>query len=407
MRILILGINYYPELTGIGKYTGELAIFFAQRGHQVRMVTAPPYYPAWRVMEGYRPWTYQRETIQGVEVIRCPIWVPSHPHGFTRLLHLVSFALSSLLPMLIQSSWKPHLILTIAPAIASAPNAWVAARLARCKAWLHIQDFELDAAFRLGMLPGLRFTGRLLQKLESFLLNRFDKVSTISQRMLAHLQNKRVNSEKTSLLVNWVDCQEIFPMDRTTPLRAEWQFSADTIVVLYSGNLGQKQGLDTLVESARLLQDEPMIQFVICGDGAARETLRNKAADIRNLRFHPLLPVGRLNELLSTADIHVLPQRKDAADLVMPSKLSGMLASGRPVIATAFPGTELSEVISQVGILVPPENPHQLAEAIQKLARQPELRIELGQRGRVYAVEHWSKEHVLNKFLKEVESISI
>ena len=407
MRILILGINYYPELTGIGKYTGELAIFFAQRGHQVRMVTAPPYYPAWRVMEGYRPWTYQRETIQGVEVIRCPIWVPSHPHGFTRLLHLVSFALSSLLPMLIQSSWKPHLILAIAPAIASAPNAWVAARLARCKAWLHIQDFELDAAFRLGMLPGLRFTGRLLQKLESFLLNRFDKVSTISQRMLAHVNSKGVAAEKASLLANWVDCQDIFPMERTTPLRAEWQFSADTIVVLYSGNLGQKQGLDTLVESARLLQDEPMIQFVICGDGAARETLHNQAADLRNLRFHPLLPAGRLNELLSTADIHVLPQRKDAADLVMPSKLSGMLASGRPVIATAFPGTELSEVISQVGILVPPENPHQLAEAIQKLARLPELRIELGQRGRVYAVEHWSKEHVLNKFLKEVESISI
>ena len=130
-----------------------------------------------------------------------------------------------------------------------------------------------------------------------------------------------------------------------------------------------------------------------------------KADGLKNVHFYPLQPVERLNELLNTADIHVLTQRANAADLVMPSKLSGMLASGRPVVATAQPGTELASVIDQVGILIPPENPFELVQALQKLSYQPDLRQQLGNRGRAYALAHWDKESVLNNLNQEVESL--
>ena len=407
MRILILGINFTPELTGIGKYTGELAQYLTGQDHQVHVVTAPPYYPHWRVTSGYHSWTYRQETIAGASVFRCPLWVPRQPRGFNRLVHLASFALSSFPIMLAQSRWKPHLVLCIAPAIASAPTAWLTARLAGCKAWLHIQDFELDAALHLEMLPGLGWVGNILQRLESALLNHFDHVSTISKRMLTHLAHKGLPAEKTSLFANWVDCDVIFPTSKLTSLRSGWNLTADTLISLYAGNMGQKQGLETLIESARMLQSTPGIQFVLCGEGAARAIVQQQASDLPNVYFHPLLPVDQLNVLLNTADIHILTQRQNAADLVMPSKLSGMLASGRPVIATALPGTELAEVIEQVGVLVPPEDPAELVKAILQLAQQPDRCQQLGQRGRTYALTHWNKETILNLWIKEVELLCL
>ncbi len=225
--------------------------------------------------------------------------------------------------------------------------------------------------------------------------------------MLARLAHKGVPAAKTSLLANWVDCDVISPTNRLTSIRSSWQFTEDTLIILYAGNMGQKQGLETLIECARLLNTQPAIQFVLCGEGAARDSLQQQASDLPNVHFHPLLPADQLNELLNTADIHVLIQRQKAADLVMPSKLSGMLASGRPVIATALPGTELAEVIEQVGVLVPPGDPAELVKAILYLAPQPALRQELGQRGRTFALTHWNKETILNLWIKEVELLCL
>ncbi|RME56373.1 colanic acid biosynthesis glycosyltransferase WcaI, partial [Candidatus Parcubacteria bacterium] len=153
MKVLIYAINYAPELTGIGKYTGEMAEWLAERGHQVRAVTAPPYYPAWKIGEGYSGRRYTREALGGVEVWRCPLYVPSKPTGAKRIVHLASFALSSLPVMLRQIFWKPDMVFVVEPPLFCAPVAWIVARLSGGKCWLHVQDFEVDAAFALGLLP--------------------------------------------------------------------------------------------------------------------------------------------------------------------------------------------------------------------------------------------------------------
>src|SRR5690606_1910568 len=185
-RILVTGINHAPENIGIGKYTGEMCRWLAARGHQVRMVAAPPYYPAWRVWPGHRRWWFRREQLDGVDVIRCPLWVPRTPRGATRLLHLVSFGLSSACALAYSLAWRPQVVVNVAPTLTSAPAAWALARLSGARCWLHIQDFELDAALNMGIVDAGP-ARRVAVALERWLLRRFDTVSTISGRMLERL----------------------------------------------------------------------------------------------------------------------------------------------------------------------------------------------------------------------------
>ena len=405
MRILLIGLNFSPELIGIGHYTGELAQYLAQRGHQVRVVTAPPYYPEWQVQSGYSWWRYRHEHWQGISVFRCPVWVPRRPSGIKRLVHLLSFALTSFPVLIGQCSWKSNLIICIAPSILNAPFALLSARLSGAKAWLHIQDFELDAAANLGMLPANQGMTKFAGWVECWLLGRFDQISTISNRMLTRLAQKGVDPEEIYLFPNWVDTGFIFPLSASqNSLRNELCIPADKIIVLYSGNMGHKQGLENLIGAARLLHTKEKIHFVLCGDGAVRPDLERNAEGLPNVQFLPLQPFEKLNQLLNIADIHILPQRADVADLVMPSKLSGMLASGKAVIAAANPGTEVAEIIGQVGAIVPPEDAPALASAILKLANNPEWMRSLGQKGRVWVVANWSKEKVLNGFCEHLGS---
>lgn len=404
MRILIYGLNFSPELTGIGKYTGEMAEWLAAHGHQVRVITAPPYYPDWKISAGYSGRWYQTQDSAGKRFIiyRCPLWVPARPSGLKRLLHLASFALSSAPLLLRQAFWRPHILWVVEPALFCAPGAWLTARLSGARCWLHIQDYEIDAAFDLGLLKGQRLR-RWVTASEHWLMQRFDRVSTISQRMVERALSKGVAPPRITLFPNWVDIGNIQPLTQPSPFRAQLGIPHDAIVALYSGNMGNKQGLEILADAARLLQDQPRLHFVFCGNGAGRDDLVQRAARLERVHFLDLQPLERLSDLLGLADLHLLPQRADAADLVMPSKLTGMLASGRPVIATAHPGTELAQVVAQCGLVTPPEQPPAFAAAITTLANNPQRRHELGAAGRRYAQEHLACDRILQRFITEAE----
>jgi colanic acid biosynthesis glycosyl transferase WcaI len=405
MRILINGINFSPELTGIGKYSGEMAEWLAARGHEVRVVTSPPYYPEWRVTKGYQAWCYKREPSRGKEnengdkliVWRCPLWVPAHPSGLKRLIHLASFALSSLPVMLRQIVWKPDVVMVIEPPLVCAPSAWLVAKLCGAKTWLHVQDFEVNAAFDLGILPPGRLRSVVL-RIESKLMQAFNRVSTISSKMLKTLHAKGVGEEKSIFFPNWVDLDAIFPLDKISSFRMELGIAPTEIVALYSGNMGEKQGLEVVLDAARELEGQPHIKFVLCGDGAARYRLIQTYGSLPNVMWLPLQPVERLNDLLNLADVHLLPQRADVADLVMPSKLTGMLASGKPVVGTANPGTEVANIVQMCGVITNPGDASALARALLQLANDRVMRAFLGERARTYALEHFERDAVLGNF---------
>ena len=413
-KILLYGINFSPELTGIGKYTGEMAAWLAERGHQVRVVTAPPYYPAWKIAAGFKNgWTRDirphpnplpagegTQTGGSLQVWRCPLWVPAQPGGLKRLLHLASFALTSIPVMLRHIVWRPDLVWVVEPALFCAPTAVVVARLSGAKAWLHVQDFEVDAAFDLGLLRGKHLRS-LVAGAERWLMRRFDVVSTISQRMHQRLLSKGVAPGKAVLAPNWVDmAQFALPsFEGVAAYRRELGIADGAVVALYSGNMGGKQGLEVLADVARLCSE---LVFVFCGNGAGRADLVARCAGLTNVRFLDLQPAKRLPDLLATASIHLLPQKANAADLVMPSKLTGMLASARPVVATAHPGTELANVVQACGLVVPPENPTAFANALKVLAADPVLCERLGAAGFLYAQTHLDRDAVLARFEADV-----
>jgi colanic acid biosynthesis glycosyl transferase WcaI len=339
----------------------------------------------------------------GVDVWRAPIWVPKSPGGITRVLHLISFAVSSFPVMLRQIFWTPDLVIIVAPALVCAPAALLVARLSGATAWLHMQDFEVDIAFRMNLLRG-SFLKRLVLRMERSLLRRFDMVSSISNRMVETLLIKGVPSERVCYFPNWVDIEHVNPAINSSAMRSRLKILREAVVVLFSGTLGGKQGLMIIPDAARLLSaTRSDIVFVICGDGMMKFKLEAATADLSNVRMIPLQPFEQLGELLCMADIHLLPQSKDAADLVLPSKLSAMLASGRPVIATCLPDSELYSVVNLCGLVVHPQDANALAQAVISLADDPQTRYELGRRARVHAEINFEREAILGRVFAEFE----
>jgi colanic acid biosynthesis glycosyl transferase WcaI len=409
MRVLIHGIDFFPVKVGIGKYTGEMAEWLVLRGHEVRMVTTAPHFPQWKVFEGYSSrkftrgmWLPGNGSSGSLRVTRCPIWIPREARGWQRILYLMSFALSSVPPMLRQIFWRPDLILTIEPTLFCAPHVLFVAKLTGSSTWLHVQDFEVDAAFRVGGLSSLGLQ-HLGQVAERFLTSKFDRVSTISDRMVERLPAKGVDSSKCVLFPNWVDTSSIYPLPTAGPLRQELGIPQQSIVALFSGSMGMKHGLNLLVEASRRLVSRSDIHFVFCGDGPYREVLQQEKRD--NVSMLPLQPADRLNELLNLADLHLLPQLAEASDLVMPSKLTGMMASGRAVIATAHAGTQISTVLEGRGVVTTPGDVDAFVAAIVQLADDANLRRRMGEAARCYAVENMDRGEILNRFEKSMMAI--
>lgn len=414
MRILIYGLNYAPELTGIGKYTGEMAAWLAARGHQVRVVAAPPYYPAWSVREDYRGRPYRVERAPGgPTVFRAPLYVPAKPTGAKRVAHLASFLAGSLPVMLRQAFWRPDVVFTVEPTFFCAPLALAVATATGAASWLHVQDFEVDAAFDLGLLPAKGLMHDLALGLERVFTGGFTRVSSISGKMAERAAAKGVPRDRIRLFPNWVDVDAVFPQSPSMSNIFLRKLGLEgKIVLLYSGNMGAKQGLEVLAPLARSFEPDPRIHFIFCGDGAFRPQLEALISGRPNVTLLPLQPFERLNDLLNAASIHLLPQRAGAADLVMPSKLTGMLSSGRPIIATADAGTQVAQVIEgsapgeACGLVVPAEDSAALHSAVARLVEDAELRQQLGANARNYAVEHLGRDQVLEAFERELQQLA-
>ena len=329
MRILVFGINYSPDLTGIGKYTGEMCSYLAQKGHEVTMVTAHPYYPQWKLADGYPKYLWKTEIIEGVTVKRCPIYIPGDPSAKKKILHEITF-LGSILPVWMKQLFKkkydyviclnPPFHLTIYPLL----YKW----LRGAKLISHVQDLQVDVVNDLQLIQNKPLIN-LMFALEKFYFNQSDYVSTISLGMERKIANKGIPFGRQWLFPNWVDAGFIKPMTKEESLRERFELGKDDQVILYSGNMGEKQGLEYILEAAQRFQSMPEVKFVIVGDGGAKKRLEDMAQEmgLQNVSFFPLQPYRDLSRLLAIADVHLVLQKKEASDLVMPSKLTGILSA--------------------------------------------------------------------------------
>ena len=407
MRLLFLGINYDPEIISIAVYSSGLCEYMARNGVDTKVVTAKPYFPQWRVFEGWRgPFWKRRKTAAGADVVHCPLYVPRIPSGAKRILHHASFALTAAPVTLWRALvWRPDVVFVIGPSMVAAPVGWLAARIGGAKAWLHIQDFEVEAAFATGLIQEESRTGRAAMAFERWGLRRFDKTSSISRPMLDKLRKKQVPEKNIYELRNWANLEKVTPIKGVSPMKAALGIETP-YVALYSGNLSNKQGLEVLPEIARHLAHRDDVTLLICGDGPMRAELVASAESLTNIRFLPLQPLEKLSELLGVADVHLLPQIEGAADVMLPSKLTNMLASGRPVVATAHKGTALGDEVEGAGVLTPPGDGKAAASAVEALLDNPDLRSELGDAARVRALERWDMDAILGNLQLEFEVLA-
>ncbi|EAM6509144.1 colanic acid biosynthesis fucosyltransferase WcaI [Salmonella enterica] len=405
MKILVYGINYSPELTGIGKYTGEMVAWMAQEGHEVRVITAPPYYPQWKVGERYSAWRYRREEGEAT-VWRCPLYVPKQPSTLKRLLHLGSFALSSFFPLMAQRRWKPDRIIGVVPTLFCTPGMRLLATLSGARTVLHIQDYEVDAMLGLGMAgKGKRGSvARLATAFERSALRNVDNVSTISRSMMNKAREKGVAAEKILFFPNWSEVarfQDVNDAD-VTALRQQLGLPEGKKIVLYSGNIGEKQGLEKVIDAAERLRDRPLI-FAIVGQGGGKARLENMARErgLANIKFLPLQPYDALPALLKMGDCHLVVQKRGAADAVLPSKLTNILAVGGNAVITVEPHTELGQLCARypgIAVCVEPESTDALVNGISQALAMPKNNTT----AREYAERTLNKENVLRQFIADI-----
>ena len=402
MRIIVWGINYAPEVTGIGPHNTALCEFLLAQGHEVEMITSFTYYPAWKKLPADRWKLFRTDHQNGVPVHRCWHYVPGRRNVLSRIIHELTFVKSSFLRAL--SLRRADLMIVVSPPLLLGPAAWLACLLKRSRFVFHVQDLQPDAALGLGMLKTSPLT-RILFWIESFTYRKAVRVSGISKGMLRAIFRKGVRKEKRVYFPNGILLPEL--ASQPSLFRTVNGFYRDDFIALYSGNIGVKHGLETVVEAARLLQN-PHIKIILCGAGSNLEPLQLlvKQYALQNIVFLPLQAETEYREMLETADLCLIPQQKGAGQSFFPSKLLNALAYGKPVLTVADENSELVRVLEEGGFgeNTLPDQPEAVAARLEALAQEPGRLADYGAAGRQF-VSQFEQTKVLADFTRELEAI--
>ncbi|HEA31088.1 MAG TPA: colanic acid biosynthesis glycosyltransferase WcaI [Leeuwenhoekiella sp.] len=409
-RILLIGYNYSPEPTGIGKYSGEMIQWLAKAGHNCSVITTYPYYPYWEVQEPYvkNKYSYLKEhkTFDSggeITIYRCPIYVPSKPTGLKRMLLDLSFFLSAFLKLVtLLFSKKFQTVICVAPSFQVGFLGIFYKYMRRAKFVYHIQDLQIEAAQDLEIIKSKKVI-RILFSLEEYILNKADIISSISETMVLKIGEKA--KKRVYLFPNWADTSLFYPIMDTMNLKTDFGFRKEDIIFLYSGGIGEKQGLESIIYAANKFRDNGLVKFIICGTGPYKEKLISLVREnqLDNIIFMPLQPMEKFNAFLNMADIHLVIQKSKASDLVMPSKLTTILAVGGVALITANKGSGLYALVSKykMGILVKSEDQAALNEGIETILDNLE-KDKVKESARLYAETHLSIENIMQSFEEKI-----
>jgi colanic acid biosynthesis glycosyl transferase WcaI len=385
-RILIWSPNYAPELTGIPPLVTDAAEWLAARGHVVDVVAPMPNYPRRRIQADYRGRVWMSERRGGVGIHRA--WLRVRPEeGFVDKALYELTAATMTLPLVLRRLRKTDVLLCVVPTLLAATYATILPRRLRVVLW--VQDLVVAGAGALRLGGAARRAVAASALLERRAAQHADRVVVCSSGFRDHFMARGVHAESIDVVHNWVDLDWIEP-------KAEHADGGD-LRVLYAGNLGYSQGLATLVDAARIAGDGVRVDIV--GDGNAARVVASLAAHVPNVHLRGPVPRSEFPDLLGDHDAHIVIQRRVSAGANLPSKIATALASGRPIVASIDPDTPAASLLRDSGgaILVEPESPIALAQAMRDLAGDPERRAALGRSGRAYAEEHLSKESALRR----------
>lgn len=381
--ILLIGLNYAPEHTGVAPYTTGIARGLARAGNRVNVITGYPYYPEWRLHEGYRGLRgglASRQSDGDVGVLRLRHYVPRSSTGWGRIVHEASFAAHAALRSL--GSRKPDVVIGVSPSLLSCLAARQVARRTGAAFGLIVQDIYADTSAEVGAAGG-----GSVAKLESALLRSADGVVAVHDHFRRSLTTRHgLDPERITVIRNWTHIAT--PTADPRVVRAELRWPSDRTLVLHAGNMGAKQDLTAVVDAARLAaaRSRP-VHFVLLGDGSRRAEVQRAAEGVPAVSVLAPVCEERFPDVLAAADVLLVNERPGLHSMSAPSKLTSYFAAGRPVVAASEPASPASEEIraSGAGIVVAPGDPSALLDAVSGLVDDREQSRQLGENGRRYA----------------------
>jgi len=396
LRVVLLGVNYAPEPTGIAPYTTGIAAGLAKRGHDVAVMTGLPHYPYWRRNETYSKFRSD-EVIDDVKVRRLMHSVPQRLSWGSRAVMEITFGLQ-----LLTTRWgSPDVVICVTPPLLATLMSTIRARMMwrRPSVGILVQDMYGRGIAEMGAASGV--TASTVRASEALAIRLSDGVSVIHSTFAQDLvSDLNVDGNRIRHIRNWT---HVGSPDRTasTKFRKARGWSDSEIVVLHAGNMGYKQGLENVVAAARIAnQTNKPIRFVLLGDGNQRTALERLAAGLPELEFLPPVTEEEFPAALGAADVLLVNERPGVAHMSVPSKLTSYFNSGKPVLAaTDAAGTTASELESSgAGVCVPAGRPDLLLLEALRLGSDRDLAGRLGESGLQYCSQLLSEEHALDSY---------
>lgn len=396
-RVLVLGLNYTPERTGIAPYTAGMAQGLSTH-FEVEVVTTHPHYPDWKVADGYGGWR-RHEMIDGVPVHRVLHYVPGNPTGLSRVLSEATYSARSLAPGVA----RPDAIVAVTPALAPVASALALGRRWRIPVGVVVQDLYSKALAEIGLLGGRLDASA--HRLERSLLRAASGVVSIHESMAKAIKRDfDVPNERITVIPNWTHVSP--PEGDRTARRKELGWDDGLFTVVHAGNMGAKQGLEHLIPAARAAQQADLpVRFVLIGSGGARSVLQHSASGIKTMEFMDPLPDEDFMNTLSAADVLLLHEKPGVKEMCVPSKLTSYFAASRPVLAATDNESAAAHEVRSAGAgeVVRAGEPRDLLAGLQRLMQAD--RDEMGSRGLNYARRVLDEQAALDRYRGWVSSL--
>jgi len=381
MRICVVSINYEPEKLGIAPYTTGMAVGFAGRGHDVTVLTGLPHYPEWSVHPDYRNASRTVVSNGGVLVRRYAHYVPKNPTMMRRMLFEASFGVR-----VASGAWaKPDIVLVTSPSLIASAMVIGRARAMKIPVGVIVQDSYGKGVAETGAMGGRK--AAMVERVEAAVLNQATGIAVVHERFVDTLAAEGVDPKRLAVIRNWAHLNEPIAALDTAQVRRRYGWESDRIV-LHTGNMGAKQGLENVVDAARIADQRGLgVRFVLVGNGSRRRVLEKYAQGVERIEFKDVLDAEEYRAVLAAVDVLLVNERPGVGQMAAPSKLTSYFSAGRPVLAaTDANGVAAQEIQdSGAGVVVPAGEPAALLEAATKLANDREEAKRLGATGVGYA----------------------
>ena len=401
--LMILSQYFYPDLAATGQLLTELAEDLISYGYNIKVLTAKPSY--YKNKEKYS----KEEIYRGIDIYRVSATKFNKNMMIGRLCNFLSYFISVSFKLLFSKNKYPLLIVSNPPFL---PLLGFLLKKVKNRRYIYlVHDIYPDIAIRLGYLKKNSIIVKIWYQIHYRILKKAEEIIVLGDFMVEKLKEKYpdLDNNKFKIIHNWADEKKILPIKKEENWFVKKHHLSNKIVILYSGNIGLFQDLKSIIKTAERLKNHDDILFLFIGDGGGLKELKKiaKENNLTNVKFLPYQLKKDLSYSLSAADISIVTMEKGIEGLAVPSKLYGILASGRAVLGLVGKNCEVAEIIkgAKCGYRIEQGDVDGLVEKIKYIYENPEILKIMGENSRKYFEKHFTRSQMTRKYYKILEEI--